>query len=669
MRLTWTCSSPVGWLARLGGVLAVGLGVALCLAPSGASAGASSSGTSSPVDLAALLIGVEEVGRGAVVTRSGALFADDLYTGSSGLDDVRRANVVGGAEVLFELAESPTARVQVQLYEFRTAEWAQSVLSKSAEPREDLAPDGREAVDSFDGDLISAVQATRGRLEVTVFVVSTDPKLATDSPEMTNLRDALFIAQYARLPQLDDLANTSNSPTAAVGARLATFLGIGAAGLFVAVAALGAIASTVRDRGSGELARTMLVPQRASRNHPDGVDVVDHTVTAVRAGWLAVLWWMVRTVGLATLLGLLLWWPGLSIAWALVTFATMLVCVASAKALLLKLRADRRDARMSSGQLAVVGLGTAGTALGFTGGIAMMAAGVAALWMGGGAGLLVILPMTVVGVSFMVGSSDISRFARRLIQPAIRRQIDEDDRAPILLLRSFADDSLEVRSNAASDSFVESLAGEAYARFEECVAWALWRMGPVLTVGQPGVALQPLGAARDYYSDDDWQDAIADRIAGGQLIAFVVGRSPSLRWEISRVRRDGYLAKSIFVLPPVSRAELQVRLRVLWASLDLPDATMPVAGRTWPVLLAFDASGMPVLHVSRARTTNVYVAAIRSGAALASQQNAIRLTAPATTHHGSVRDIEGLLERFDPKRQRKARKTVARVLADVALRM
>lgn len=655
------------WIGPLRWVFAVGSGIALCFVMLTAPE-AQSVSDDSPADLAGLLINVEDVGRGAEVVRSGALSGDDLFKESSGIDEIKRAHVVGGQEVLFELKEEPSARVLVRLFELRTAKWAQSLLNESAQPRRDLAPDGREAISSDDGISVSFVQATRGRLVLAIFVVPTDTQVAADSLSIRNLRDDLFKVQYGRLPQLGDLANASDSPVVAVANQMATYLGFGAAGLFVTVAALSGFASIVRDRGSGELARSVFGPKRGPKDRNSNIPVIDHSSTATRAGRQALLWWAARTAVLASLLGLLLWWPRLSPWWAMAIFALILVGIAMGKAYV-KRRANSNDIRMSSRELVIVGLGAAGTALIFTGGVGIMAAGIIGMWMGAGAGLLVIIPMALLGVSVMVGSRKFSRVARRLIQPAIRRRVDEDQRPPTLLLRSFADDSLEVRSSAVTDSFAESLAGEAYAHFEEGVAWALWRSGPVLTVGQPDTFLQPLGAARDYYSDDDWQEAIVERMHAAPVIALVVGRSPSLRWEIAQIQQNGYLAKSIFILPPVPKVEFQLRMKVLCASLGLTDSILNNVDQAWPILLAFDSRGVPILHVSRARTTSVYVDAIRAGATLAAHQSGTRLSLPDASYRGFSSDVDNLLEAFDPTQQKKPRKTIASILADVAIRI
>jgi len=50
--------------------------------------------------------------------------------------------------------------------------------------------------------------------------------------------------------------------------------------------------------------------------------------------------------------------------------------------------------------------------------------------------------------------------------------------------------------------------------FERVVEDQLSPFGPFVAIGRPEEPLSPLGAARDYVPDSDWQDEVQQRIQG-----------------------------------------------------------------------------------------------------------------------------------------------------------
>jgi PQQ-like domain len=176
--------------------------------------------------------------------------------------------------------------------------------------------------------------------------------------------------------------------------------------------------------------------------------------------------------------------------------------------------------------------------------------------------------------------------ARRLGMRALRNQAAkerpaDEERHPVLMLRSFADDRRLLRARRSDRaSVVERLCLRRFERFEEVVAGTLAVHGPVLALSQPKEKLPPpLGAERRSFSMADWQDHIRELIADARLICVTVGRSQSLLWEISEIRAAGALDRAIFVLPPTGKAEQRRRLLVLAYALGIDstllDATRP----------------------------------------------------------------------------------------------
>lgn len=160
---------------------------------------------------------------------------------------------------------------------------------------------------------------------------------------------------------------------------------------------------------------------------------------------------------------------------------------------------------------------------------------------------------------------------RRFAMRALRTREAQDDRPPILLLRSFVDDGIKVRARGNQRrSLIDRLSLRRWERFEEVIAAALSVQGPVEAVSQVGERLPPaLGAVRRQLTNEEWQDRVRALMSEAQLICITLGRTESLAWEIERIASLGYLGKTVFVVPPTTRAEHIKRLAVLAEILDL----------------------------------------------------------------------------------------------------
>jgi hypothetical protein len=138
-----------------------------------------------------------------------------------------------------------------------------------------------------------------------------------------------------------------------------------------------------------------------------------------------------------------------------------------------------------------------------------------------------------------------------------------------------------------------SLSTASSPRFEEIIASSLGRHGPVITAYQKGQTLPPsAGALRVALDTETWDKEIAAYIGSDRMVGVTVGRTRSLLVEIELIRAAGALDRTIFLLPPTSRAEQRKRLAVLgnelgvpWHLLDFPNGrdvlalVMPAAGR------------------------------------------------------------------------------------------
>ena len=157
------------------------------------------------------------------------------------------------------------------------------------------------------------------------------------------------------------------------------------------------------------------------------------------------------------------------------------------------------------------------------------------------------VPLAALGVPLFLGGATLLRRAERIMQPTARETLIEDQRPPILYLRSFLDD------DAVLPEAGNGLRGEVEthaAGFEVMLAGQLRRFGPLIAIGKPGEGLSRLGASRSYFQDDEWQGAIRGWMDEARLIAVMVGFTHGVHWEIGQLLERGHLGKVVFIFPP-----------------------------------------------------------------------------------------------------------------------
>jgi len=155
----------------------------------------------------------------------------------------------------------------------------------------------------------------------------------------------------------------------------------------------------------------------------------------------------------------------------------------------------------------------------------------------------VLLP---VGVA-VVGYPWILMQARQAVQPSLDQLRAHDKRKPVLLLRSFQDDVIQVFHR------IPTRIGDMLQirRFEQEIAGMLAAFGPVIAVGKPGEELPQIGAARAYLSEGEWQPAVMRWMDEAVFIAMVAGATEWIRWELSRILEMGRVRHLIILVPPM----------------------------------------------------------------------------------------------------------------------
>jgi hypothetical protein len=131
-----------------------------------------------------------------------------------------------------------------------------------------------------------------------------------------------------------------------------------------------------------------------------------------------------------------------------------------------------------------------------------------------------------------------------LAQAADRER--HDPRAPITVLRSFADEATQ---------------GElGYAQLEATIEEAASVYGPLVAAGAPGQL--PVGeVGRQYFTHETWKNGVLDFLDRSLFILLIPATTAGVQWEIETIVARGHAGKLLLVLMPTD--DLSLRQRVL----------------------------------------------------------------------------------------------------------
>lgn len=204
-------------------------------------------------------------------------------------------------------------------------------------------------------------------------------------------------------------------------------------------------------------------------------------------------------------------------------------------------------------------------------------------------------------------------FIWRRLRPTVislyRRHLFADDRPPILLLRSFQDDLTQHRHWR-----------RAWVRrgLEESLTEGLWRLGPVVAIGMPGETTPPIGAAREYVSNDQWQARVHELMSKARAIVVVAGLTPGIKWELARLRTSGFGRKTVLIIPGGGDQLAESEQRWLACTPEIAGSPVPVPSDGLPLAVVADhPTGLRAVVSSTTRSPRDVDAAVRIAALIA----------------------------------------------------
>ncbi len=140
--------------------------------------------------------------------------------------------------------------------------------------------------------------------------------------------------------------------------------------------------------------------------------------------------------------------------------------------------------------------------------------------------------------------------ARRTMKRSLHDIQDEDERAPILFLRSFLDDLVALRPRRflfeqwLLDGTSRSMTLD-YLILSEGTEY-----GPTVALGNPKDPAPPYGVIRGYFDHATWRLAVADLSQRSSAIIVVLDATEGVDWEIGHIIAQRYISKTLFLLTP-----------------------------------------------------------------------------------------------------------------------
>lgn len=156
--------------------------------------------------------------------------------------------------------------------------------------------------------------------------------------------------------------------------------------------------------------------------------------------------------------------------------------------------------------------------------------------------------LAVAGAGFLYIGVQVAGYSKRL--DARFTESLNDNRPPILYLRSFADDPRVARR--------VSIAGLTIISTEESELAEIVRgIGPLICVGRPGEALSYFGATRIYVADaDDWRDNVRTLMSEARLVILRIGATTGLLWELEQAIRT-VVPENLLLLISITRGQYE----------------------------------------------------------------------------------------------------------------
>lgn len=181
--------------------------------------------------------------------------------------------------------------------------------------------------------------------------------------------------------------------------------------------------------------------------------------------------------------------------------------------------------------------------------------------------------------------------------------LKDDDRPPVVYLRSFKDEEVassvfhRFKNLPASDkTWLAPTVPNNGVQEQDALGYVFRKIGPYIALGKPGEQVPELGSSKLYVSNDEWQNTIRAFFGKSKLVIFKAGITESLKWELAQIVHTVNPRKVLMIMPVKEADYLGF---VQWANSIMPQpfGQDPPSGR----LVKFDADWAPT-YLPQGRT-------------------------------------------------------------------
>lgn len=226
-------------------------------------------------------------------------------------------------------------------------------------------------------------------------------------------------------------------------------------------------------------------------------------------------------------------------------------------------------------------------------------------WLDDGTGLRQLAAWPLLVLAWLLATALLHAAGSVLLERALRQRspnaaavLAADPRPPVLYLRPFDEDLRQDRQGRRLRFVPAPVMGLS---LEQLISRLLGGLGPLVAIGRPGEALPPLGFARLYARDDEWQGSVLGLLDRAAAVVLVAGTSPGLLWELEQVLRRVPLSRVLIVIPAWPGHDHDSFRRLVAERLGLQVPTLnPALSGPFPqeirALMSFSAAGQAQLH-------------------------------------------------------------------------
>jgi hypothetical protein len=151
-----------------------------------------------------------------------------------------------------------------------------------------------------------------------------------------------------------------------------------------------------------------------------------------------------------------------------------------------------------------------------------------------------------------------------------------DHRAPVLYLRSFADETSDQSIIKYFKSIAVPLTRDLAKttpsisfREQDALGYLFRKIGPYIALGKPGELLPELGSSKIYVANEKWQATILEIFKKAKLIIFRAGKTEGLKWELIQLLEIVNPLRLLMIMPVKDEDYFSF---IQWSNTIMPEA-------------------------------------------------------------------------------------------------